>query len=790
MNNQQEFLRQEQVTIESPTRLRDLLDKYLSHWKWFLVGAVLSIVAAYIYTRYAVKHYEAKASVLIKDDEKGGLASEFSAFKDLDIMQGQSKLDNEIEILKSRRLMSQVATELGLNVQYLVESGPLTKEYYLNKPIRISFMEGDSSIFNKSLIFDVEILSKTTFQLLDSEGNLLRKGNFGSQVQSPVGKIVITPTKLTNRQFIGETVKVAIIPLQKVVDHYLNQIRIQPVNTEANVIDIRLIDASKEKAIEIVNTLIKKYNDDAIHDKNAVASNTANFINERIDFVIRELSNVESEVEQFKTENQLVDVVSEAGLFLQNGSENNKNLLETNTQLKLVEYMYDYLSAQRNSSELIPTNLGIADMSIVEMTDTYNKLVLERNRLLKSSSDKNPVIVNLDEQLYSLNRSLKASLNNQKVSLSMKLKTLMREDDLIHSKIASVPKYEREYRSIQRQQQIKESLYLYLLQKREETGLTLAVTVANAKIIDDAYSDGNVVSPKKKIVYSVSFVVFMLLVVSIIYLRGLVDTKVQGKTDIDKLNIPYVGDVPKVDSKEYLVVKPNDNSPVSEALRLIRTNLSFMMGPPSDVAKMLFVTSTISKEGKSFLTLNLAATYALSDKKVLLIGTDLRAPKLQEYLNLRPEYGVTNYITNPNLELEDLMVDLPGYKDMKIIVSGPIPPNPSELLASHRVKELFESAKPLFDIIIVDTAPIGLVADTLLLTEYADLFLYVVRNRHLDRRMLQIPEKLYREKRVNKMGILLNDVDQRRDLGYGYGYGYGYGVEVHRPWWKKLLRIK
>jgi capsular exopolysaccharide synthesis family protein len=651
-------------------------------------------------------------------------------------------------------------------------------------------MEGDSSIFNKSLIFDVEVLSKTSFRLLDEEGNVLSKGNFGSQVQSPAGKIIITPTKLTMKQFLGEIIKVVIIPHNNIVNYYQQKIRIQPKNSDANVIDVGLVDASKEKAIDIVNTLIKKYNDDAIHDKNQVASNTARFITERIDYVTRELSDVESEAEQFKTENQLVDVVSEAGLFLQNGSDNNKSIIETNTQLKLVEYMYDYLAAQRNSSELIPTNLGISDLSIVEMTDTYNKLVLERNRLLKSSSDKNPVIVNLDEQLYSLNRSLKASLNNQKVSLSMKLKTLMREDDLIHSKIASVPKYEREYRSIQRQQQIKESLYLYLLQKREETGLSLAVTVANAKIIDDAYSDGNVVSPKKKIIYSVSFIIGILLVIALIYIKSMVDTKVQGKADIDKLSIPYVGDVPKVDSKDYLVVKPNDNSPVSEALRLIRTNLSFMMGPPSDVAKMLFVTSTISKEGKSFLTLNLAATYALSDKKVLLIGTDLRAPKLQEYLNLRPEYGVTNYITNPNLELEDLMVDLPGYKDMKIIVSGPIPPNPSELLASHRVKELFETAKPLFDIIIVDTAPIGLVADTLLLTEHADLFLYVVRNRHLDRRMLQIPERLFRERRVQKMAILLNDVDQRRDLGYGYGYGYGYGVELHRPWWKKLLRIK
>jgi capsular exopolysaccharide synthesis family protein len=291
-------------------------------------------------------------------------------------------------------------------------------------------------------------------------------------------------------------------------------------------------------------------------------------------------------------------------------------------------------------------------------------------------------------------------------------------------------------------------------------------------------------------VYGIAMLVGMLVIIAIIYIRGLINTKVQGKQDLDKLNIPYVGDVPKIDTKEQLVVKPNDNSPITEAFRLIRTNLSFMMGTPTDKAKMLFVTSTISKEGKSFLTLNLAATYALSEKKVLLIGLDLRAPKLQEYLDIRVNYGVTNFITNPNLTLDDLLVDLPGYNGMQVITSGPIPPNPAELMASHRVKELFDAAKERFDIVIVDTAPMGLVADTLLLTEYADLFLYVVRNKYLDKRMLQIPESLFRQKRIQHMALLLNSVDQKRDLGYGYGYGYGYGVEMHRPWWKKFLRIR
>jgi tyrosine-protein kinase Etk/Wzc len=786
MNYENEHIPQENT--DQQNRLRDLLETYLVHWKWFLVGFVLSIAGAYLYIRYTPKLYEARASILIKDDEKGNIAAEFSAFKDLNIMDGKKALENEIEILKSRRLMSQVVTELGLNVRYRIKTGPVEKEVYQYKPVKISFMDGDSVVYQKAAFFSISDITATGFRLVNADGDKIFDGKFGARIVSPVGDIVVTPTPST-KHYIGKSVKVVISPVAEVVDYYLTQIKIQPINKDANVIDLRLIDASREKAIHILNTLIGKYNSDAINDKNQVASNTANFITERINYVTNELSDVESDVEEFKTKNQLVDMVSEAGLFLQNGSENNKNIVETSTQLRLVEYMSDYVGNQRNQLDLVPANIGITDPSIVSMTESYNKLVLERNRLLKSSSDKNPVIVNLDEQLYSLNRNLKASLKNQEISLGLKLKSLLREDDLIQSKIASVPKYEREYRVIQRQQQIKESLYLYLLQKREETGLSLAVTVANAKIIDDAYSNGNAVSPKRKIVYPVAFLVGILLVVVVIYVKGMVSTKVQGKKDVEKLGIPYVGDLPRIDMKERLVVKPNDNSPISEAFRLVRTNLSFMMGTTHEKGKMLFVTSTISKEGKSFISLNLAATYMLSSKKVLLIGTDLRAPKLHEYLGVRANYGVTNYITNPNLTLGDLMIDFPGYKDLKIVTSGPIPPNPAELLASDRMRQLFNEAKEIFDIIIVDTAPMGLVVDTLLLTEYADLFLYVVRNKYLDKRLLQIPENLYKQKRIPRMALLLNSVDQKRDLGYGYGYGYGYGVEAPRPWWKKLFGI-
>lgn len=760
--------------VESQTRLRDIFENYRAYWKWFVVGIALSMALTYLYTRYSRPLYEAKASVLIRDDEKGSTLSELSAFDDLNLLKGKNNIDNEMEVMRSRRLLTMVTTELNLNVQFFSQEGPLEHELYSHKPLKISFIDGDSSMHRARDKFTVTILSASELELSGAAGITSGKKKFGERIRANFGHFILTPG-WPDKALKGKTIRVTITPVSEIVDYYRGQIRIEAVNEDANVIGLSLTDPSGRKAEDIVNKLIGKYNADAVTDKNQVAASTAAFINERIAFITRELSDVELSAEAFKTRNQLVDVTSEAGLFLSNGSENEKEILSSGTQLRLTEYMYDYLRDQKAFTDLVPANVGIADASIVEMTETYNKLVLERNRLLKSSSEKNPVIVNLDEQLYSLHRNLKESLNNLKVSLSMKLRALEGEENRINSQIASVPKYEREYRIIQRQQQIKESLYLYLLQKREETAISLAVTVANAKIIDQAYSDGNSVSPKKRVVYGIGFFAGIFLVIVIVYIAGLLDTKVKGRKDLEGLGIPYLGDVPLVPDKDNKLVTLHDNSQLSEALRIVKTNLSFMAAASENDAKVLFVSSTIGYEGKSFTAMNLAATFALSDKKVLLMGLDLRNPKIEDYLGIRPQFGVTNYITDPSLTADQLVVQLPGYSSYFVISSGPIPPNPAELLASDRLKMLLASVREQFDVIIVDTAPVGLVADTLVVTEHSDLTIYVVRNNYLDKRMLRIPEHLFATRRISNMALLLNGVNNRIDAGYGYGYGYAYG---------------
>jgi tyrosine-protein kinase Etk/Wzc len=682
--------------------------------------------------------------------------------------------------------MRRVAESLQLNVQYFLVKSPINFEQYPNTSIKVNFLTGNNSIYGLDTTFIVSILSKNTFTLSDTKGRYSVTKTFGEQISTKFGKIVITPNSFK----VGEVITVVITPIDLIADNYSSSIRIEPKSKTASIISLSLDDVSVEKANAIINKLINQQNEEAIADKNEVSRNTLDFINDRTNLITAELSAVENNVETFKTQNKLVDVVSEGGLFLETGTDNQKAILEVNTQIRLADFMIDYLSKHSEPSELIPSNIGFSESSIDNLTETYNTLVLERNKILKSSSSKNPIIVNLDAQIASLNNNVKVSLNNFKATLLIKEKELQKQDQAINSKIASVPKYEREYRNIQRQQQIKEALYLYLLQKREETAIALAVTVANTKIIDTAYSNGKPISPKKRIFYLFGLLLGVILPATLIYLLELIDNKIHNKKDIDKYNLPYLGDIPLSEVKDRLVVSRSDNSSISEAFRHLRTNISFMMGGDTkNKNKTIFVTSTISKEGKSFVALNLAATIAISGKKVVLIGMDLRAPKILEYLDVqnKSNIGLSNYIVDTDIELKDIIIPISGRENFYILPSGMIPPNPAELLMNQRISEMFDYVKNNFDYVIVDTAPVSMVTDTFLISCYADSFIYVARANYLDKRMLHIAEHLYHEKRLSNMAILVNGTESQKGNGLGYGYGYGYGQEKQKTFFSKLF---
>lgn len=762
------------IAESNENNIKDILFKYVSHWKLFIVSFVISIICAVVYLRYQTPVYEVNASILIKDDKKGSsLFDELTVFEDLGILKNNNSIENEIEILKSRSLMNLVVKELRLNVQYFSYGRPIEHERYADSPFIADYILADSTknITGSWTIFPE---SSTSFKLLDGKGKTFM-GNykFGEAIKIPFGKLIITTTKFLNDSYLNKNFRIIIKPIEAVVDGYIAAIKVTPVNKNANVITISLRDAIPQKAVAVLDNLIKQHNLDAIADKNQVSQNTYNFISERIKFIAQELNEVEGTAEEFKSRNKLVDIKTDGTIFLETGSESEKKLLEASTQKQIAQFMVDYLAKHEDATTLIPANIGITDVSIAAQIVECNNLILERGRLIRFSGEKNPVINSLENQIMSYRKGISESISNYLNSMKIQESELSKMDHRINSKISSVPKYEREFRVIQRQQQIKEALYLYLLQKREETNIALAVTVANAKVIDYAYSNGKVVAPKKQVIYIMFAVLGLILPALFLYLLEVTDTKVRSRIDIDEKKLPFIGEIPLTNPKKKLAISKNDNSAVAEAFRLLRTNLDFVLGTGKNKGRTVFITSTLGREGKSFIALNLATSIALSGKKVILLGMDFRAPKILKYLELSDKEGLTNYISRSDIDLKSIIFSAPHCENLFILPSGTIPPNPAELLMNDRVAEIFDRIKEEYDYIIVDTAPVGMVTDTLLISKFADAFLYVVRANVLEKRLLSLATSIYKEKRFENMTVLMNGTSGRKSYGYGYGYGYG-----------------
>jgi len=522
--------------------------------------------------------------------------------------------------------------------------------------------------------------------------------------------------------------------------------------------------------------MINKYNEDAINDKNLVSEKTEIFINTRLKNITVELDSVETNLETFKKTNRLTDIVADAKIFMSTASEY-ENLSVTNaTELNVVNLMLDYLS-KSTIRDIIPPNIISENGDASALVVTYNKLVSERSRVAVSATDENQTIKTLDNQLNDLRTSIVQSLNGAKKMLQIKQRALSSQEAVVGGKIGQVPAQEKIFRGISRKQQIKEALFLYLLQKREENAISLAVTSPNSKVIDAAYANPSPVSPNRNVISLAALILGLLVPFAIIYLIDLLDTKVKSRLDIiGKIQVPFIGDVPKSPTNLEIIIASSRSS-TAEALRIIRTNLDFMLNQvPEGIARTIFTTSTFPKEGKTFISVNLAGTFAISGKKVLLIGLDIRNPKLEEYMTL-PNRGVTTYLSSPNINLDDLLIKQKDYEHFYVLPAGLVPPNPAELLMGNKVEQMFEILKKQFDYIVVDTAPVSLVTDTFLISKFADTFVYVVRANFLDKRMLQLSETLYQEKKLPNMSILLNDTDIEK--GYGYGYGYGEYYEIN-----------
>ncbi|WP_298479690.1 polysaccharide biosynthesis tyrosine autokinase [uncultured Maribacter sp.] len=777
--------------------LKDLLSVYIGYWKWFVFSCFVMGIFAYIYIRYATPEFAAKAKIQILEDKSS--SSELSAFKDLDIFRGaKNKVEDEIEILNSRSNFIDVVKNLNLNIKIIEVGNIKESEIYQNHPFKINFIANDSIINASKFKFFIDLSSETTFGFSLEKDSPLKIYSFGKNIHTKIGDIVITPNLKFFKGYKGKKIKVLISPIYKIAEGYQSKIKVSVADKQSNIINISLKDPITDKAINIINELIITYNANAIEDKKRIADRTSEFINDRINDISSNLTSVDQSAQDFKTSKGVTDIASEANIALNVGAANRQELENAKTQLSIASGMKEYVSGE-SGYEVLPSNVGLSDPTIANTTAKYNQLVSERKRLLKSSNEQNPIIVNLDQQLNGLKESMRSSLTGMERNLGLQVNSLSSQMSRINSKIYSAPKNERQLRDITRQQQTTESLYLYLLQKREESQITYASSSPKSKIIDLAYQDGDSpVSPMRSKIYLAALVLGLLLPFSIIYVRDLLDNKIHNKTGLEKLinSVPVLAELPKLSKKDEFLVTKDDRSILSESLRILRTNLDYLIKAKTEKKNnVIFVTSSVPGEGKTFLSSNLTMIFANTDKKVLLIGADIRNPKLYTFFNntkdvdklgkpsRNKDAGLTEYLYDDTLSSKDIINPMLVHTNsIDVIYSGKIPPNPAELLMSDRMKDLLAEVSLKYDYVIVDTAPLMVVTDTLLLTDYADHIIYVTRAGVTETKVLEFPLKLKKEGKLNGLSFVVNDVKEA-NLGYGGKYGYGYGKTV-KKWWK------
>lgn len=782
----------------SDLNLKALLDICLRNWKWFVISIIISISLSTVYLRYTIPEYSATAKIQIL--EESNQASELSVLDDLDIFSsGKAKIEDETELLAARDNFINIAKNLDLNIQFFVLGSIKNTEIYRkeNIPFSLNFLSNDSIINSAKFNFYVKIYSDTSFGYKEKEDEPEKKYDFGDKIKSDIGDIILTPNKTLSVNK-DKQMLVVIKPLDFVADSYRKKTRINANDKKlSNIINISLTDPIEQRAVDVINELIGINNINAVTDKKAIADRTTKFINDRITEIYSNLSSVDDSAENFKSSRGIADLGSQSNVNFNLSASSEQELQNINIQLSIADSMKDLINGQ-DGYDIIP-EVGLSDQSISNSAQRYNELVAQRNRLLESSNEKNPVIVNLDQQLQGLKRGMQSSLNNVSNNLNLQVNSLSKQLSQINSRIYAAPSNERALRDITRKQQTTESLYLYLLQKREESQITFASASPKSKVIDSAYGSNFPVSPKKKAIFLASIILGALIPFSIFYTKDLLDNKVHNKLGLEKTisnKAPVLAELPKIGKKEPKLISGIDRSVLGESLRILRTNLDYILkkNVKPNRGGVILVTSSVPGEGKTFISSNLAMVFASTKRKVLLIGADIRNPKLYDFYSGLSENidgvnkrrkdltGLTEYLHNDRVEIKDIISPIHvNDNDVDVIFSGQIPPNPAELLMSDRLKELIEHCSSIYDCVIIDSAPLLPVTDTLLINDYADQTVYVTKAGVTERKVLEYPIKLKEEKKLKNLSFVVNAVKDA-NLGYGGKYGYGYGKTV-KKWW-------
>lgn len=775
-------------------RIQDLWGMFLPKWHWFALSLVVTLSVAALYILSTPNVYTRSASILVKDDSKGGSASSALSndFADLGMFKSNTNINNELLTISSPTLMTEVVKRLGLNETYTIRKGLKRVQLYKVSPVSVMPKDKNSIVgFQIEMTDSIKFtLSDFTLEGEDVDGTV--SGAFNDSIQTPVGSMYISTTQYFNEEYAGASIAYNHGSIVGTTDYYTKNLRAELGNEDATIINLSIEDASIQKAEDILNTLIEVYNEKWIQDKNQIAVSTSQFIGDRLGVIENELGHVDENISSYKSEHLLPDVQAASNLYLTQSAENKKELFALNNQLSTAQYIRRELKNKRMNQPL-PSNSGIGSANIESQISEYNQMVLDRNRLIANSSEKNPLVKDLANSLQSMQNTIIQSVDNHIVSLNTQIRSIKQQEAATTQQLASNPNQAKYLLSVERQQKVKEELYLYLLQKREENELSQAFTAYNTRVITAPRGSASPTAPKKMNILLVAFVLGLLAPAVVIFMMENMNTRVRGRKDLENMNVPFVGEIPlaggkkkKSDKKnkedEYtIVVKEKSRNVINEAFRVVRTNLEFM----AQGNKVIMVSSLNSGSGKTFITMNLATSFAIKDKKVVVVDLDMRRASLSIYVN-KPKTGISNYLGGQVSDWKEIVVKSAHHANLDVIPVGTLPPNPSELLFSPKMEILIENLRKTYDLVVIDCPPVEIVADASIIAKWADMTLFIVRAGLMEREMLPMVDSYYTDRKFNNMAMLLNGTTAAyggrygyHRYGYRYGYHYGYGSYSH-----------
>lgn len=768
---------------EEKLNIRKTISKYLYKWPWFIASILIFLSGAYIYLRYSVPKYQSKTTLKF-DKKQNDLSSALADLDNLGIGLGNSdELKSEAAVVNSRPILMQVVKNLNLNVEYYSAGEIKDSQLFSKIPITAKILTYTKEKFVSAAYSITEI--KGDQFTLENDKKKEFTGKFNVPVQLDFGTVI-----LQRNSPIAAKSEYKIIfwnPIEK-VKKLEKTIQVNLPDEKAMLMDISLIGTLPEKSEAILNEVTKQYNLDGQRDKNLQAQNTQEFIDKRLEVITKDLSGVENQKEDFQNHNRIVDLQAQAELALQNTSENTKALLQQQAQLDLLNSLS--AEASKSNNQLMPSNLGL-NPSLEQTISQYNLLIISRNKTLKQATNENPAVIEMNREIASLKDVIRDNIREQKQTVQTGISQLQNQITTNNNVIEKVPGQSKVYRGIERQQNLKEQLFLFLLQKREENAINLSVDVPKAKIVNPAFTEDAVVSPKKDIIFPGAFFLGILIPFAIFYLLFLLDDKIYSRDDIkERSRLGVLVDIPSLKDSENHLVQKNDFSELAEAFRVLVSNLKFVL-PAKESAKVIMVTSSVKGEGKTLVSVNLALTIANKNGRALLIGSDIRNPQIQRY-DSEPvkRKGLTEFLYDDSVNVEDLVHTSTTNPSCDVIYAGAIPPNPQELLSNGRYQKLIEQMSSRYAYIIIDSAPLMLVSDTLSIADTADATLYVVRSGISKNILIDFANDLVRDSKLSNVSFVINDVS-RRAGGYGYNYSYGYGYSQTKDknsWWKKIFK--